>query len=99
MLDHLVDAQRLALLPLRQDIDGAMLFVDEGTARALASAAGMTELLAYGLHNVSPLGAPTWERLPGTGPKTTRAVVMCTRELSEVLDSIRCSLQAFNPCQ
>ena len=83
----LTDLWSSGLSQLRPELDGAVLFVDDWTAHALAWSVGLPALLECGVRCVLALG----EALP---PEAVSAVVVCAGYLPELHDALRRSLCA-----
>ena len=83
----LTDLWAAGLSQLRPELDGAVLFVDDWTAHALAWGVGLPALLECGVRCVVALG----EELP---PEAVSAVVVCAGYLPELHDALRRSLCA-----
>merc|ERR1740136_394275 len=83
----LTDLWSSGLSQLRPELDGAVLFVDDWTAHALAWSVGLPALLECGVHCVLALG----EALP---LEATSAVIVCAGYLPELHDALHRSLCA-----
>ena len=84
------------------DLRGAVLFVDDTAASALAWGVGLPALLSLGVRSVLRLGdrhdglSAEHLCLPGSSACDVsggdRAVVLCSRYLPESMEALRCSL-------